>query len=54
MTTSVSKRLPRSHRLIPSNPSQQKHYFSSDAFSQAVCTNKGHTEAGMVGQIMIK
>jgi len=91
------------YRLILSNPSPEKHYFSSDAFSQAVytrkvqvngpdgkaiaevkgfvreievlprastewwlvpikagqfgdlkCTEPGHTEAGMVGQIVIK
>lgn len=91
------------YRLILSNPSQEKHYFSSDAFAQAVftrkvqangtdgkpaaeikghirevevlpnasaewwlvpirtgqfgdleCTEQGHTEAGMVGQIVIK
>lgn len=91
------------YRLILSNPSQEKHYFSSDAFAQAVftrkvqvngsdgnpvaeikghireievlpkastewwlvpiktgqfgdlkCTEQGHTESGMVGQIVIK
>lgn len=91
------------YRLILSNPSSEKHYFSSDAFSQAVYTRKvqvngpdgnavaevkgfvreievlpkastewwlvpikagqfgdlkcpvqGHTEAGMVGQILIR
>ena len=91
------------YRLILSNPSPEKHYFSSDAFSQAVytrkvqvngsdgkpvaeikgyvreievlpnastewwlvpiktgqfgdlkCSEQGHTEAGMVGQIVIK
>lgn len=91
------------YRLILSNPSPEKHYFSSDAFSRAVytrkvqanspdgkavaeikgfvreievfpqasaewwlvpiktgrfgdlkCTVEGHTEAGMVGQIVIK
>lgn len=91
------------YRLILSNPSPEKHYFSSDAFSQAVytrkvqvngsdgkpvaeikgyvreievlpnastewwlvpiktgqfgdlkCSEQGHTEAGMVGQIAIK
>lgn len=91
------------YRLILSNPSPEKHYFSSDAFSQAVftrkvqandadgkavaeikglvreievfpkattewwlvpiktgqfgdlkCTVEGHTEAGMVGRIVIK
>jgi uncharacterized cupredoxin-like copper-binding protein len=91
------------YRLILSNPSPEKHYFSSDALSQAVytrkvqvngpdgkavaevkgfvreievlpkastewwlvpvkagrfgdlkCTEPGHTEAGMVGQIVIK
>lgn len=91
------------YRLILSNPSAEKHYFSSDAFSQAVYTRKvqvngtdgnavaevkgfvreievlpkastewwlvpikagqfgdlrcpvqGHTESGMVGQIVIK
>ena len=91
------------YRLILSNPSPEKHYFSSDAFSQAVytrkvqvngsdgkpvaeikgyvreievlpnastewwlvpiktgqfgdlkCSEQGHTESGMVGQIVIK
>ena len=91
------------YRLILSNPSQEKHYFSSDGFAQAVftrkvqvygsdgnpvaeikghireievlpkastewwlvpiktgqfgdlkCTEQGHTESGMVGQIVIK
>ncbi len=91
------------YRLILSNPSPEKHYFSSDAFAQAVytrkvqvngadgnavaeikgwvreievlpkattewwlvpvktgqfgdlkCTEQGHTESGMVGQIVIK
>ncbi len=91
------------YRLIFTNPSPEKHYFSSDAFSQAVftrkvqvngpdgnplaevkgsireievypkasaewwfvpvktgrftdlkCTIPGHTEAGMIGQIIIK
>lgn len=91
------------YRLILSNPSPEKHYFSSDALSQAVftrkvqvngrdgkavaevkglireievlpkastewwfvpiktgqfgdlrCSEQGHTEAGMVGQIVIK
>ena len=91
------------YRLILSNPSPEKHYFSSDAFAQAIytrkvqvngpdgnavaeikgwvreievlpkgttewwlvpiktgqfgdlkCTEQGHTEAGMVGQIVIK
>lgn len=91
------------YRLILSNPSQEKHYFSSDAFAQAVftrkvqvngtdgnpvaeikghireievlpkastewwlvpiktgqfgdlkCSEQGHTESGMVGQIVIK
>ena len=37
------------YRLILSNPSPEKHYFSSDAF-----TLQGHQEAGMVGQIVIK
>lgn len=93
----------RLYRLILSNPSAEKHYFSSDAFSQAIYTRKvqvngtdgrpvaevkghvreievlpgastewwlvpirtgqfgdlqcpepGHTEAGMVGRIVIK
>lgn len=91
------------YRLILSNPSSEKHYFSSDAFSQAVftrkvqvngldgkavaevkgfvreievypkastewwfipiktgqftdlkCTVQGHSEAGMIGQIIVK
>ena len=91
------------YRLILSNPSPEKHYFSSDAFAQAIytrkvqvngpdgnavaeikgwvreievvpkgttewwlvpvktgqfgdlkCTEQGHTEAGMVGQFVIK
>ena len=91
------------YRLILSNPSPEKHYFSSDAFAQAIytrkvqvngpdgkavaevkgwvreievqpkgttewwlvpiktgqfgdlkCTVEGHTESGMVGQIVIK
>ena len=87
------------YRLVVSNPSPEKHYFSSDALSQAVytrkvqvngpdgkaivtgreievlpkastewwlvpvkagrfgdlkCTEPGHSEAGMVGQIVIK
>lgn len=91
------------YRLILSNPSPEKHYFSSDAFSQAVytrkvqvngsdgkpvaeikgyvreievlpnastewwlvpiktgqfgdlkCSEQGHTEAGMVGHIVIR
>lgn len=91
------------YRLILSNPSREKHYFSSDAFAQAVftrkvqvngtdgkpvaeikghireievlpkastewwlvpiktgqfgdlkCTEQGHTESGMVGQIVIR
>jgi uncharacterized cupredoxin-like copper-binding protein len=91
------------YRLILSNPSPEKHYFSSDVFSQAVftrkvqvngpdgkamaeikgyvreievfpkastewwlipiktgrftdlkCTVEGHTEAGMMGQIIVK
>jgi len=91
------------YRLVLSNPSPEKHYFSSDALSQAVytrkvqvngpdgnavaevkgfvreievlpkgstewwlvpikagrfgdlkCTEQGHAEAGMVGQIVIK
>lgn len=29
------------YRLILSNPSPEKHYVSSDAFSQAVYTRKG-------------